>query len=131
MASANYNPQPRKRLPERIAMAHRAISLFIANAEHIPGQGMPRPVSPAFTDNSSFAKGVANTLLNPVNSITSPQQEDTAWTSKVEGEVQASCYQVTSGEIRAQSCPPSRPTTIPAEGNEADNEGNQCSSQQP
>ena len=26
-----------KRLLERIAMAHRVISLFIANAEHIPG----------------------------------------------------------------------------------------------
>ena len=67
-------------------------------------------------------------LLNPVNSITSPQQEDAAWTSEVEGEVQASCYQVTSSEIRAQSHPPSRPTTIPAEGNKADNEGTQHSS---
>ena len=100
----------KKRLLEWIAMAHQAISL--ANTECIPGWGMP--VSPAFTDNSSFTKGVANTLLNPVNSIMSPRQEDAAWTSEVEGEVQASCYQVTSGKIRAQSCPPSRPTTIPA-----------------
>ena len=117
-----------KRLLEQIATAHRAISLFIANAECIPGQGMPCPVSPAFTDNSSFAKGVANTLLNPVSSITSPQQEDAAWTSEIEGKAQASCYQATSGEIRAPSRPPSRPTTIPAEGNKADDEGDQHSS---
>ena len=62
-----------KRLLERIATAHRAISLFMANAECIPGRGMPRLVSPAFTDNSSFAKGVVKTLLNPVNSIASPR----------------------------------------------------------
>ena len=116
-----------KRLLERIAMAHRAISLFIANAKCIPGRGMPRLVSPAFTDNSSFAKGVAKTLLNAVNSIAFPWQEDAAWTSEIEGEAQASCYQATSGEIRAQSRPPSRPTTIPAEGNEADDEGDRCS----
>jgi hypothetical protein len=92
-----------KRLLERIAIAHRAISLFIANADYAPGRGMPRPASPAFTDNSTFARQVAGTLLRKPPAIVSPRQEDTTWTSNVENEVQASFYQATSEAFQEQS----------------------------
>ena len=82
-----------KRLLERIATAHRAISTFMANADYVPGRGMPRPASPAFTDNSMFARQVAGTLSSKPPTIVSPQQEDAMWTSNVEIEVQASLYQ--------------------------------------
>jgi hypothetical protein len=45
-----------KRLLKQIATAHRAISIFMANTEFVPGRGMPRPASPAFTNNSIFTQ---------------------------------------------------------------------------
>jgi hypothetical protein len=120
--------------------AHRAISLFIANADYAPGRGMPRPVSPAFTDNSTFARQVAGTLLSKPLAIVSPRQEDTNWTSEVENEVQASFYQAASeafpeqSEVatsyhrqnkergRSQSLPMSEKAEAPAGGNDADDE---------
>ena len=85
-----------KRLLERIATAHRAISLSIANADYTPGRGMPRPASPAFTDNSTFAQQVAGTLSSKPPAIVSPRQEDATWASDVEIEVQASLHQAVS-----------------------------------
>jgi hypothetical protein len=92
-----------KRLLEQIVMAHRAISLFIANADYAPGRGMPRPASPAFTDNSMFTRQVAGTLSSKPPTIVSPRQEDTTWTSNVENEVQASFYQAASEAFQEQS----------------------------
>ena len=51
-----------KRLMDQIAAAHRAINVFMFNANDKPDQGMPHPVSPAFTNNSTFASRVMNTL---------------------------------------------------------------------
>jgi len=44
-----------KRLMDQIVAAHRAIDIFMFNASDTPDRGMPRPASPAFTDNSTFA----------------------------------------------------------------------------
>ena len=85
-----------KRLLERIAAAHRAISVFMNNAEAIPNRGMPRPVSPAFTDNSIFAARVLSTLQGQGPDISSPRQEDAAWASAIEDEVQSSYSRATS-----------------------------------
>ena len=79
-----------KRLLERIAAAHRAISVFMNNAEVIPSRGMPRPVSPAFTDNSVFAARVLSTLQGQGSDPASPRQEDAAWASAIEDEAQSS-----------------------------------------
>jgi hypothetical protein len=79
-----------KRLLERIAAAHRAISVFMNNAEVVPGRGMPRPASPAFTDNSTFASRVIQTLRGEGPVISSPRQEDAAWASAMADEARNS-----------------------------------------
>jgi hypothetical protein len=84
-----------KRLLERIATAHRAISIFMANAEFVPGRGMPCPASPAFTDNSIFAQRVTNALIGNLPNITSPRQEDAACASELEHSLPASYPQAT------------------------------------
>jgi hypothetical protein len=120
--------------------AHRAISLFMTNADFVPNRGMPCPVSPAFTDNSEFAQGVIRTLADKMSTITSPRQEDAAWTSELEEDIQAS-YPRTSSEIvnknhatwtpvdprvraasRARNHSSSKPVTNLAEGNPEDEE---------
>ena len=85
-----------KRLLERIVTAHRAISLFMANADYVPARGMPRPVSPAFTDNSTFATRVVGTLSDKAPTVASPRQEDATWASEIEKEAQASYHQAPS-----------------------------------
>ena len=87
-----------KRLLERIAAAHRAISIFMNNAEALPNRGMPRPASPAFTDNSTFALKVISTLQGKGSDVFSPQQEDAAWVSAIEDEVQNS-YSRAASEV--------------------------------
>jgi hypothetical protein len=138
-----------KRLLERIATAHRAISTFMANADYIPGRGMPRPASPAFTDNSTFARQVASSLSNKAPAIASPRQEDAAWSSEVEIEAQTSYYQAASeafreqpeastsynhldkGKTRVRSRPPSESDANPARGNDPDDEDESCTPQHP
>jgi cobalamin biosynthesis protein CobT len=101
---------------------------------------MPRPASPAFTDNSMFARQVAGTLSSKPPAMVSPRQEDTTWTSNVENEVQASFYQATSEAFqeqseattsydrqdkergRSQSLPTSERAEAPTGGNNADDE---------
>jgi hypothetical protein len=56
----------------------------MANAKFMPGRGMPRPTSPAFTDNSIFAQRVTNVLASNELTIASPKQEDAAWASELE-----------------------------------------------
>jgi hypothetical protein len=85
-----------KRLLERIMTAYRAISLFMTNTDFVPGKGMPRPASPAFTDNSAFAQRVALTLAGDTPAITSPRQEDTNWASQLEDDIHATQQQVSS-----------------------------------
>ena len=126
-----------KRLLERILTAYQAISLFMTNADFTPGRGMPRPASPAFTDNSAFARRVAFTLSGNTPAITSPRQEDTNWTSQLEDDLYVAQLQVSSETIkepsvstlfdplaraasRARSNPPA--VTNPGEGSEADDE---------
>jgi len=75
-----------KRLLDRIATAHRAISVFMTNADVIPGRGMPRPASPAFTDNSAYTLRVAGTMLGKDTPILSPKQEDASWAHDLEDE---------------------------------------------
>ena len=87
-----------KRLLERIAAAHRAISIFMNNAEALPNQGMPRPASPAFTDNSTFASKVISTLQGKGSDVFSPWQEDATWVSAIEDEVQNS-YSRAASEV--------------------------------
>jgi hypothetical protein len=124
-----------KRLLERIATAHWAISFFMANAEF-----MPRPASPAFTDISIFAQRVTNVLASNKPTITSPRQEDTAWASELEESLQASYHQTTYEPFlerplastsnnplawamsRARSKPLPNAAENPVEGNEADDE---------
>jgi hypothetical protein len=121
-------------------MAHRAISLFIANADYAPGRGMPHPASPAFTDNSMFAQQVAGTLSSKPPAIVSPRQEEVTWTSDVENKVQASFYQAVSEAFqeqseattsydrqdkergRSQSLPMSERAEAPAGGNDTNDE---------
>ncbi len=85
-----------KRLMDRIAAAHRAINVFIFNASEMPGQEMPRPASPAFTDNSTFASRVMNTLQNEASAFSSPRQEDATWASALEDDAQRSVSRAAS-----------------------------------
>ena len=91
-----------KWLLEQIATAYWAISLFMANTDFMPGWGMLCPASPAFTNNSTFAQRIAETLSHQVDTIVSPRQEDAAWASEVEGEAWASYYQATSDAFQEQ-----------------------------
>jgi hypothetical protein len=110
----------------------------------MPGRGMPRPASPAFTNNSIFVQRVTNVLASNEPTITSPRQEDAAWASKLEESLQASYHQTTYEPFikrplastsndplartasRARSKPPSNAAENPVEGNEADDEEEQC-----
>ena len=83
---------------DQIAAAHRAINVFMSNASDTPDQGMPRPASPAFTDNSTFASRVMNTLRNEDSVFSSPRQEDAAWASAGEEDAQKS-YQQAAIEV--------------------------------
>jgi hypothetical protein len=67
----------------------------MANADFMPGQGMPCPASPAFTNNSMFAQRVANMLVSKALTIASPRQEDATWASELEDNLQASYRQAT------------------------------------
>ena len=99
-----------KRLLERIATAHRAISVFMNNAEVPPSRGMPRPASPAFTDNSAFAAKVISTLQYKEPATSSPRQEDAAWASAIEGEAHHS-YSRAASEV-----PEEQPTASTSSG---------------
>src|SRR6266849_4336940 len=85
-----------KRLMDRIAAAHRAINVFMSNASNKPDRGMPRPALPAFTDNSTFASRVMNTLRNEDSSFSSLRHEDAAWASAIEDDAQKSYHQAAS-----------------------------------
>jgi len=53
-----------KRLLRRLERAYRSISLFMSCTAFEPDKGFPRVVSPAFTSDSEFARGVANTIAS-------------------------------------------------------------------
>lgn len=145
-----------RRLLDRITMAHRAISIFMTNADLVPGRGMPHLASPAFTDNSMFAFKVAGAMYGKDPIIVSLKQEDASWALETENEAQTSYYRAVSespddepvastsyghldkGKGKAQEIPrptssinlegdtPLIPEEEPKEGNKADDEGDQC-----
>ena len=69
-----------------------------ATVLELPNRGMPRPASPAFTDNSTFASKVISTLQGNGPDVFSPRQEDAAWVSAIEDEVQNS-YSRAASEV--------------------------------
>src|SRR5271170_93449 len=112
-----------KRLLRRLERAYRSISLFMSCTAFEPDKGFPQVVSPAFTSDSEFARGVANTIASARSTPSrappqSPEREDEDWDADVTARVQQA-YLATADALNIRS---NRTAT---EDGQADNEEEQ------